>query len=155
MRDVLFDQLLTSWIRGNDVKEQKEIQLFLQSKGYVLSQATLSRHLKRLSISKVLGTYQVMKENSLFPVFVLEMHISEYGMIVLHTHPGQAGMVAHFLDQRYGKNENPNISGILGTLAGDDTVLVIVKNKENMTNAVATLDKEFPYVRKAPIAKAL
>ena len=148
MRDALFDQLLTSWIRANDVKEQKEIQIFLQSKGYTLSQATLSRHLKRLSISKVLGAYQVMKEHSLFPAFVLEMHISEYGMIVLHTHPGQAGMVAHFLDQRYGKNENPNTSGILGTLAGDDTVLVIVKSKEKMADAVATLDKEFPYARK-------
>jgi|LauGreDrversion4_2_1035121.scaffolds.fasta_scaffold606754_2 transcriptional regulator of arginine metabolism len=147
-RDALFDQLLTSWIRAHDVREQKEIHGFLESKGYSLSQATLSRHLKRLTISKVLGTYQVIKENTPFLASVVDIHISDYGMIVLHTHPGQAGMVAHFLDQRYGKKEKPNTSGILGTLAGDDTVLVIVKNKEKMTDAVAVLDKEFPYVRR-------
>ena len=147
-RDALFDQLLTSWIRAHDVKEQKEIQDFLRLKGYALSQATLSRHLKRLTISKVLGTYQVVKENSPFLASVLDIHVSDYGIILLHTHPGQAGMVAHFLDQRYGKKEQPPTSGILGTLAGDDTVLVIVKNKEKMTEAVAILDKEFPYVRR-------
>jgi len=147
-RDALFDQLLLSWIKAHDVREQKEIQDFLQSRGYALSQSTLSRHLKRLTISKVLGVYKVIKENTPFLASVLEMHVSAYGMIVLHTHPGQAGMVAHFLDQRYGRKEKPNTSGILGTLAGDDTVLVIVKNKEKMTDAVSALDQEFPYIKK-------
>ncbi len=145
--DVLFDQLLTSWISSHTVKEQKEIQEFLDSKGYSIPQATLSRHLKRLSISKVLGTYQVIKEKSLPVALVVDMQISRCGLIVLHTHPGQAGMIAHFLDQRYGKKEKPNTSGILGTIAGDDTVLVIIQSQGKMTEAVHLLLKEFPYIQ--------
>ena len=53
---------------------------------------------------------------------VIKIDKVEY-FIVLHTLPGGASTVAFYLDQS-------KIEGIIGTIAGDDTILIITNNKE-------------------------
>ena len=55
-----------------------------------------------------------------------------YILIVIHTYPAQANALAYILDKTYvfSNSEDVQDLGILGTIAGNDTVLVITKNLE-------------------------
>lgn len=95
------------------------------------------------------GRYQIIE--SLQPLglpIVTNIQLSEYGLIVLHTHPGNASSLAYYLDRKYvafSSQENSS-SGILGTIAGDDTILLIIKGKEYLAGVKDILKNEFPYV---------
>ena len=59
----------------------------------------------------------------------------------MHTQPGQANGLAYFFDQHYvhyGKGEAKG-SGIIGTIAGDDTVLLVLKSKADMKEALSLI----------------
>ncbi|MDX5596187.1 MAG: hypothetical protein O7160_02400 [Wolbachia endosymbiont of Andrena labialis] len=76
------------------------------------------------------------------------MQISDFGLIVLHTQPGQASSLAYFLDQKYviySLNNSKNI-GIIGTIAGDDTVLLIIKSKAELNKVLQSIYETFPYL---------
>jgi transcriptional regulator of arginine metabolism len=135
-------------VQNHEILEQNDLQKMLKALGYNVPQATLSRHLKRLKIAKVSGVYKAVdlyKPN--LPV-VLHMQISEFGLIVLHTHPGQANSLAYFFDQEYVNYSSKSIrnTGILGTIAGDDTVLLIIKSSADMDAALSIIHQEFPYL---------
>lgn len=121
-------------IAANNVKNQDELQLLLQENGYPTTQATLSRDFKELGIVKVHDyskgyIYKLPAPQS--PVFVSpnQTVISSDGIrsiefsssfAVVKTHPGFASAVAAIIDR--------NITHeIVGTLAGDDTVLLVLR----------------------------
>ncbi|KTC75198.1 arginine repressor [Legionella birminghamensis] len=143
------DHLIINIVRNQPVAEQSDLQKSLKKKGFDIPQATLSRRLKKLKIAKVAGRYQIIE--SLQPLglpIVTNIQLSEYGLIVLHTHPGNASSLAYYLDRKYvafSSQENSS-SGILGTIAGDDTILLIIKGKEYLAGVKDILKNEFPYV---------
>lgn len=157
----VLDKHIIDSVRGGTIREQKDLQAALISRGYRIPQATLSRRLKRLGIAKVNGVYTVVDVFHKQTPLVLEIQWSESGLIVLHTPPGQASGVGYFIDQKYGsgsdsggrkydkKEGHRNIVKryILGTIAGDDTVLVITKGKEALEEVLAMLSSDFPYVK--------
>ena len=146
--DATLDSHILNIIQSNDIFEQSDLQKMLKSRGYTVPQATLSRRLKKLKIAKVSGIYKVIDYNQPNLPLVLNMDISDLGLIVLHTHPGQANSLGYFLDQKYvnfsHKDKQP--SGILGTLAGDDTVLVIIKSKRDLDKVLKAICEDFPYL---------
>ena len=109
------------------VASQDELRRLLKRRGTAVTQATLSRDMKEIGILWVNtpggGHYALppVDEQPLYPP-VLENQIvavqANECLVVVHTHPGSANIVAEFLDRLHAP-------AILGTVAGDNTVLVI------------------------------
>lgn len=145
----VLDELILSIVQTQEIPEQIDLQNCLKERGYDIPQATLSRRLKKLKIAKVAGVYRVVDFNMPNLPLVLNLQISDFGLIVLHTHPGNASSLALFLDKKYVSfyPQQMNNSGILGTIAGDDTVLLIIKSKEDLENVLHLIKEEFPYLK--------
>jgi transcriptional regulator of arginine metabolism len=112
------DALILHLLEAAPVTDQGELLVQLAAAGHALTQSTLSRRLKRLGIQKVQGHYRrVEAAAQVFP----EVHLREVppNMLVLHTAAGFAQALGLSLDA------DP-IPGLVGTLAGDDTVFVAV-----------------------------
>lgn len=125
--------------RGN-LHSQEELLAVLKRRGYELTQATLSRDLKLLQVAKVShpiqGYVYVMPENgqdgnkgnqskeTFLADGFKELNYSG-NLAVMKTLPGYASTLAAVIDSA-GKWE------ILGTVAGDDTILII--RREGTTN---------------------
>lgn len=126
-------------IQNNDIETQEELAKALQKEGINVTQATVSRDIKNLMLIKIpykKGHYKyalstekeaiVPKSHTamLFQQSVTKMD-DAMNMVVIHTLPGSANSVAYALD--HSKNKS-----IIGTLAGDDTVLIILKKIEDV-----------------------
>ncbi|BFD47300.1 MULTISPECIES: arginine repressor [Wolbachia] len=148
MHDNTLGEHILNIIQNHEILEQSDLQTLLKKRGYNISQATLSRKLKELKIAKVAGMYKVIDINQYRLPLILNMQISDFGLIVLHTQPGQASSLAYFLDQKYviySLNNSKNI-GIIGTIAGDDTVLLIIKSKAELNKVLQSIYETFPYL---------
>ena len=147
-RDTVLDGYILNIIQGHKIAEQMELQHHLKARGYDIPQATLSRRLKKLKIAKVSGIYKVIDFAASNLPLVLSIHVSEFGLIVLHTEPGNASSLGYFIDQKYVSyySSYEKDSGILGTIAGDDTLLLIIKSKERLDKVMHLLHAEFPYL---------
>lgn len=148
MHDNTLGEHILNIIQNHEILEQSDLQTSLKKRGYNISQATLSRKLKELKIAKVAGMYKVIDINQYRLPLILNMQISDFGLIVLHTQPGQASSLAYFLDQKYviySLNNSKNI-GIIGTIAGDDTVLLIIKSKAELNKVLQSIYETFPYL---------
>jgi transcriptional regulator of arginine metabolism len=147
--DNIIDGHILNIIQNNEIIEQIDLQNALKKRGFNIPQATLSRRLKKLKIAKIAGVYKIIELNMPNLPLVLNIQVSDLGLIVLHTHPGNANSLAFFIDQKYVtfQAKHPKNSGILGTIAGDDTVLLIIKSKADLKNVLEIMAKEFPYLR--------
>ena len=127
-------------ISNFNVETQEQLLEKLQEAGFTSTQATISRDIKELRIVKELtsfGTYRyttATKEvptsfsgrlNTIFRECVTDFDYAQ-NIIVIHTLPGLANAAASALDAMH-------MSVVLGTLAGDDTVMVVMRD----TNAAA------------------
>ena len=125
-----------------------ELQNLLEKNGYNVPQATLSRRLKKLKIAKVQGIYKLIDFSLPRNPQILNIKVSEFGSIVLHTHPGHAPSLAYIIDRKYVSFSPQDLSkerGILGTIAGDDTVLIVIRGKSDVKNVLNILSEEFRY----------
>jgi transcriptional regulator of arginine metabolism len=111
-------------IREYAVESQEELLNILKSKGFEVTQATLSRDMKQLKIIKspdVEGkyVYTLSKENNYANIPYGFASIEFSGQLgVIKTRPGYASAVASDIDTK-AQHE------IMGTIAGDDTILII------------------------------
>ena len=113
-------------IQSKLIPSQEDLCADLKKKGFEVTQATLSRDLRELGVVRVhsgnglryalSAESEEQKVKSLVGLEVLSIHANET-MIVIRTLPGRASGVASFLDSL----RNPSL---LGTVAGDDTVMV-------------------------------
>jgi transcriptional regulator of arginine metabolism len=131
---------ILSLIAARPIRSQEELAHLLEMQGYEVTQATVSRDIKELGLMKVPlrnGNGQQFKyvEPSTGPVYSSRLHrvVAELAqnvtgagnIIVLRTPPGSAMMLASAIDGA----EWPEV---LGTIAGDDTVFVAIKNTEQL-----------------------
>lgn len=151
-RDSALDGHILNIVQNHEILEQSDLQTFLKERGFDIPQATLSRRLKKLKIAKVSGMYKVIDFNQPHLPLVLNIQVSDFGLIVLHTHPGQANALAYYFDQKYVTYApiSPKNSGILGTIAGDDTVLLIVQSKTSLKQVLEIIKTELPYLLDHP-----
>jgi transcriptional regulator of arginine metabolism len=111
-------------IRSKEIYTQDELARELQAVGIPATQVTLSRDIRDLGLAKTANGYRPMPVESTGPS--LEYVINEFlqdiriaqNQLVLKTSPGNANALAVVLDRE-------ELEEIVGTLAGDDTVLVI------------------------------
>jgi transcriptional regulator of arginine metabolism len=147
--DNVLDGHILSIVQTEEIFEQIDLQNRLKERGYEIPQATLSRRLKKLKIAKVAGVYKLVNFNRPSLPLILNIQIADSSLIVLHTHPGNANSIGSFIDKKYVAffQQNPKNSGILGTIAGDDTVVIIIKSKKDLPSVLHLLLKEFPYLK--------
>jgi transcriptional regulator of arginine metabolism len=129
---------ILSLIAARPIRSQDELAMLLEQQGYEATQATISRDIKELGLMKVPlkgatgGAFKYV-EPSEGPMFSSRLHriVSELvlsvrgsvNQLVLRTPPGSAMMLASAID-------NSGWPEVLGTLGGDDTVLVILEKIE-------------------------
>lgn len=145
--------LILNIVQHTEIYEQKEIQETLAERGYEIPQATLSRRLKKLGIAKIGGVYKVTSFLPSHLPIVLNIKVSDFGLFILHTQPGQAVALGYFIDQKYVSYspKDAKRSGVLGTIAGYDTLLIVVKNKLEVKKVLALLYQEFPYLNQGDV----
>ena len=141
-------------ISSREMGRQEELLAALQEEGFKLTQATLSRDLKQLKVAKAAsmgGNYVYVLPNVAMykrvssPAQVKEMmqvpgflSINFSGNIgVIKTRPGYASSIAYNIDAS-------NIPYILGTIAGDDTILIVCTENSSEHDVVAALSKVVP-----------
>ena len=128
-------------ISNINVETQEQLLAELEDAGFRSTQATISRDIKELRIVKELtsfGTYRYTtssKEvagtfssrlNTIFRECVTGFDYAQ-NIVVIHTLPGLASAAASAIDAM-------NMSVVLGTIAGDDTVFIVMRD----ANAAAT-----------------
>ena len=129
-------------ISNKNIETQEQLLAELQTEGFRGTQATISRDIKELRIVKELtslGTYRYTisasdlgssfsaRLNTIFRECVISFDYAQ-NIIVVRTLPGLASAAGSAIDAM-------NLSTIVGTLAGDDTVMIVMRD----TNAAATL----------------
>ncbi len=135
---------ILSIIEQNDVETQEDLAKKLKDMGIVVTQATVSRDIKELRLLKVLsagGGYKYATadkaEHGLSERFVRMfkdsvLSISFAGnIIVLKTLSGSANVAAEAIDSM-------RLPEILGTMAGDNTILAIVHSEAEAARTVAS-----------------
>lgn len=132
--------LLLKVVRQGGLRTQEELGEALATQGVAVSQVTLSRDLRDLSVVKTVEGYQDGSTLTPAPLESLRRVLREFlleaipaqNLVVLKTYPGGAGPVALGLD-RSGWPE------ILGTVAGDDTVFVATASAMDAKRLAAKL----------------
>jgi transcriptional regulator of arginine metabolism len=111
-------------LQHGPVESQEELQRALARRGFVAGQATLSRDIRELGLVKTTDGYQKVAAEPILPSvsrlareFLLEVRLAQ-NLLVLKTSVGSAQPVAAAIDAE-------SWPEIVGTLAGDDTILVI------------------------------
>ena len=117
-------------INSSRIHTQEELVKVLQEKGIEVAQATLSRDIKDLGAVKVpddKGLYYKMPSPVIAknPMNVDKIDISGQ-LCVLHAKPGFASAIASVLDAAA-------IDGVMGTIAGDDTILMLLRKDADNT----------------------
>ncbi|MGM0365958.1 MAG: arginine repressor [Actinomycetota bacterium] len=127
-------------IAEKKISTQEELQKELQRKGFKVTQATVSRDINHLRLVKVRNYRQEefytmgrrYKEENPFNMEKLKAKFRESvlsvnrakNILVLKTYPGEAQGVAAIVD-------GMNFLEILGTVAGDDTIICIIDSDDN------------------------
>ena len=124
-------------ITSNEIKTQEELSAHLRDRGYNATQATISRDIKELRLIKVAshsGGYQystpeqsssathMSRLKNIFRECVVKVDRAQ-NLVVLKTLVGMANAAAAAIDAM-------KIRDIVGTLAGDDNILVILRTNE-------------------------
>ncbi|MCK4498996.1 hypothetical protein KAU11_00700 [Candidatus Babeliales bacterium] len=128
----ILDQGVINALKNNDFKDQSELVEYFLSQGMEITQAALSRRLKRLGVKKVEGVYKPSfgLGEDLFSKCVLDVVIVPPNLIIVRTIPGFANTFAYFLDESIEAKRSESSKGVFeaiaGTLAGDDTVFIAV-----------------------------
>ena len=130
--------LIREIVEAQSIQTQEELAEALRAHGMVVTQATVSRDIREMHLLKVLaedGSYRyatMEKSDSgmndrlirMLSDSVVEMN-SANNLIVIHTLPGSAHVAAEAID-------NLRWPETIGTIAGDNTILVIVRANEEV-----------------------
>lgn len=136
-------QKILELIAQKTIETQEDLAVELNNEGFKVTQATVSRDIKDLSLIKVaagnnrskyavpgemvpIGNRNKIKKTFLDSVTGID---SSENIIVIKTAPGTAQAVALAID-------NEGFPEIIGTVAGDDTVLAVIKPKSSVPHLI-------------------
>ena len=137
-------------VKAGMVHSQEELQELLNERGFAATQATLSRDMKALGIVKMhdaefgysyrmpydseSGKSPALKSLSSEGILSIEFSSS---FAVIRTRPGYANMVGAIIDASHPET-------VMGTIAGDDTVLVILRETFSRIEVISSLSAVLP-----------
>ena len=139
-------EAILSIISGENVETQSELTEKLTERGFRVTQATVSRDIRELHLVKAPGSdgtsrYQPQKSQEIYKTSGQFFNIfkssvvrvdSALNQVVIHSYTGMAQAVCATMDGL----EWP---GVLGTIAGDDTILVITQDEKCAAELAAKL----------------
>lgn len=149
-------EALKMLISSHELDSQEEVLRALEKEGFRLTQATLSRDLKQLKVAKAAsmnGKYvYVLPNDTMYkriskPSTAREM-LQTSGFIsfnftgnmgILKTRPGYASIIAYNID-------NTDLSSVLGTIAGDDTVFIALREGIDRQTVINELNTVVPEI---------
>lgn len=121
---------------NSELSSQDEVLQALARQGIAITQATLSRDMKQLKVAKTAnasGKYVYVLPSEPMYKRVHHTHAADVlpttgfvsitfsgNMGVIHTRPGYASSIAYNID-------SADISEVLGTIAGDDTIFIVIR----------------------------
>ena len=132
-------------INKNEIETQEALAEALRNEGYLVTQATVSRDIKDLGLIKVMTpnkTYKYAQHASteqkssgkmlnLFRECVISIDYAGH-LIVIKTVSGGANSAATLVDKL-------NFPEVMGCVAGDDTILVVIKDQQKIVPIVEKL----------------
>lgn len=138
-------QLLSTGAAGT----QDEIKHALQQQGILLTQSKISRLLRKLGAIKITNqqgeSVYSLPPNPRIPLTSSSLSqlivdiIANETLIIIHTNPGSASLIGGLLDHQIAE------LGILGTVAGDDTVFVVPKSIHKINEALLAIKKRLDF----------
>ncbi|NLA73513.1 MAG: arginine repressor [Clostridiales bacterium] len=140
-------KLITDLVEAYSIGTQEELLAMLAERGYDVTQATVSRDVKELRLTKTLddkGDYRytveknatddtVSKFNSIFSESVISTDYAGH-MCVVRCYAGLAQAACAAFDSM-------NFNQVLGTLAGDDTIFILCKDEKDASIITTTINK--------------
>ena len=137
-------ELILNYIRNNNVSRQEEIIKMLLENGFNVTQATISRDIKELKIIKehfgkndirYAVSEKIDNDDNYKMIFKRSAISADAAMniIVVKCYSGTANAACIALDSM-------NLPGLVGTIAGDDTIFVACKDVSSTTNIINTIN---------------
>lgn len=131
-------------ISENEIETQAELIEMLADIGIGAGQATVSRDIRELEITKRLSENDVycycfedhdsdVAYNSIFAQSVISIDHAQ-NIVVLRCYPGLANAACKAVDDR-------ELGSVVGTIAGDDTVFILTKTENHAISLMSTLNK--------------
>ena len=144
MNKALRQRAVLEALAQGPVASQEDLQRALRKRGFKVGQATLSRDIRDLNVSKTAAGYASPQGDgaaglALPPVqrlvreFVLEVRQAQ-NLLVVKTIVGSAQPVAAALDDEEWEE-------VVGTIGGDDTILIVCPDKEAAKKAAARIEE--------------
>ncbi|HTC45803.1 MAG TPA: hypothetical protein VK722_00655 [Candidatus Aquilonibacter sp.] len=144
MNKALRQRAVLDVLRQGPISNQDDLQRALRKRGFKVGQATLSRDIHDLNLSKTASGYALPQGEgaaglALPPVqrlvreFVLDVRPAQ-NLLVLKTIVGSAQPVAAALDEQ-GWEET------VGTIAGDDTILIVCPDREKAKTVAKRIEE--------------
>lgn len=126
----------------NEAATQRELVELLAKRGYSVSQATLSRDMRDLKIQKSLSENEIncyylgnageeLGYDTIFARSAVSIDHAQ-NIVVVKCHAGMADAACKVIDER-------NFSAVVGTIAGDDTVFVLVRTENDAVRLITQL----------------
>jgi transcriptional regulator of arginine metabolism len=138
-------------ITANEIETQEELVESLRLAGFSVTQATVSRDIKELHLTKIplvdgRYKYYLPPDQRYNPLQRLKRALSDHflhidfteNLVVLKCLPGTANAIGALID-------NLEWSEVMGTICGDDTVLIICRTKEQsgrIVNQIESMQQE-------------
>ena len=109
-------------VQAASLHTQREVARALAERGLRATQATVSRDIQELRLVRTADEYRPNRlARAVFAEHVREMTVVQF-LAVVRTGPGTANLVAWNIDQAA-------IPGVAGTVAGDDTIIVVLSDR--------------------------
>lgn len=137
-------ELILNYIKNNNVSRQEDIIKMLLDNGFNVTQATISRDIKELKIIKehfgkndirYAVSEKIDNDDNYKMIFKRSAISADAAMniIVVKCYSGTANAACIALDSM-------NLPGLVGTIAGDDTIFVACKDVAATTNIINTIN---------------
>ena len=137
-------ELILNYIKNNNVSRQEEIIKMLFENGFNVTQATISRDIKELKIIKehfgkndirYAVSEKIDNDDNYKMIFKRSAISADAAMniIVVKCYSGTANAACIALDSM-------NLPGLVGTIAGDDTIFVACRDVSSTTNIINTIN---------------
>jgi transcriptional regulator of arginine metabolism len=134
-------------VQREPIRSQEQLRRRVKAEGFDVTQATLSRDIRELGLVKggADGAYQAAPQPDANPAAaasMLQRALGEYlarvdqvqQLVLLRTGPGQAQLLGVALDRA-------RLPEVVGTIAGDDTILVIAPDSRRARTLVKRLEE--------------
>ena len=120
---------LLSLIQAKPFATQADLRDSLERAGVPTTQSSLSRDMEELGVVKHRGHYTMPRANGAAARGLLSLDLSGDNLVIARTEPGHASAVAVAID-------SAALGDVVGTLAGEDTIFVAVRDQKSQRVAM-------------------